>query len=255
MVGSSWPSAASCGQVAAEVIERRGLGLLLRTWRSGSLEGPRRLGVAAGAAADACGMSLPRSRSVSARACSRLTPGVGEHLGRDALLLAQQAEQQVLGADVGVVELAGLAHGSSSTFLAREVYGRSGPVAAAAFPFLTVSSIFCWIVLEVDVRGWSARRRRRPRPRGSGRAGCARCRRIRGAAGPPLRGPSAGPSARVGEVVIHIKDLCLLISDVSRRSDRIAVARLMSRSVAFRLRPAATSRCAGCELISILLMR
>ena len=32
---------------------------------------------------------------------------------------------------------------SSSTFLAREVYGRSGPAAAAAFPFLTVSSIFC----------------------------------------------------------------------------------------------------------------
>src|SRR5713226_5495017 len=34
---------------------------------------------------------------------------------------------------------------SSSTFLAREVYGRSGPAAAAAFPFFTVSSIFCWI--------------------------------------------------------------------------------------------------------------
>ena len=35
---------------------------------------------------------------------------VGQHLRRDPLLLAEQAEQQVLGADVGVVELARLAH-------------------------------------------------------------------------------------------------------------------------------------------------
>src|SRR5437879_10335528 len=34
---------------------------------------------------------------------------------------------------------------SSRTFFARDVYGRSGPAAAAALPFFTVSSIFCWI--------------------------------------------------------------------------------------------------------------
>ena len=37
--------------------------------------------------------------------------GVHEHLRRDSFLLANQAEQQVLGADVGVIELARLGHG------------------------------------------------------------------------------------------------------------------------------------------------
>src|ERR1044071_8074945 len=41
---------------------------------------------------------------------------------------------------------------SSSTFLARDVYGKSGPAAAAAFPFLTVSSIFCWISSRSTLR-------------------------------------------------------------------------------------------------------
>src|SRR5256886_7793995 len=41
---------------------------------------------------------------------------------------------------------------SSSTFLAREVYGRSGPAAAAALPFFTVSSIFCWISSRSTLR-------------------------------------------------------------------------------------------------------
>ena len=36
---------------------------------------------------------------------------IGEHLRRDALLLAQQPQQQMLGADVGVVQLARFAHG------------------------------------------------------------------------------------------------------------------------------------------------
>ena len=38
---------------------------------------------------------------------------VHQHLGGDALLLAEQAEQQVLGADVVVVEVAGLFHRST----------------------------------------------------------------------------------------------------------------------------------------------
>src|SRR5215471_11262389 len=44
---------------------------------------------------------------------------------------------------------------SSSTFLARDVYGRSGPVVCPAFPFLTVSSIFCWMSSSSTLRFWS----------------------------------------------------------------------------------------------------
>src|SRR5205823_2284793 len=42
---------------------------------------------------------------------------IGEHLRRDALLLAQQPQQQMLGADVGVVQLARLAHRQLEHFL------------------------------------------------------------------------------------------------------------------------------------------
>src|ERR671918_424920 len=59
----------------------------------------------------ACGISVPRMRSVE------IDASVGEHLRRDSLLLAEEAEEQVLGADVAVIELAGFAHRQLEDFL------------------------------------------------------------------------------------------------------------------------------------------
>ena len=68
MVGIELPFGGELGEVAAEVIERRRLGLLLGLGRR------RPAGCPPVPPAVACGMSLPSSRSVSARDCSRLTP-------------------------------------------------------------------------------------------------------------------------------------------------------------------------------------
>src|SRR2546422_1497157 len=46
------------------------------------------------------------------------------HLRRDPLLLTQQPEQQVLGADVGVVQLARLAHGELEHLLGARRVGQ-----------------------------------------------------------------------------------------------------------------------------------
>ena len=46
-----------------------------------------------------------------------LQPQVHQHLGGDSFLLAEQAQQQVLGADVVVVEVAGLLHRVFDDFL------------------------------------------------------------------------------------------------------------------------------------------
>jgi predicted secreted protein len=56
---------------------------------------------------------------------------VHQHLRRDAVVLTQQAEQQVLGADVVVVEAAASSIAYSMTFLARGVWG--------SLPIVTIS--------------------------------------------------------------------------------------------------------------------
>src|SRR6185437_2672916 len=66
--------------------------------------------------------------------------GVDQDLCGDPFFLAQEPEQQMLGADVGMIEVARLGHRSSNTFFARDVYGRSGPVTVAELPRFTVSS-------------------------------------------------------------------------------------------------------------------
>src|SRR2546425_4060290 len=55
-------------------------------------------------------MSLPDKRSVSARACSSRTPAALSTCAAIPSLLRQQPEQQVLCADVGVVQLTCLTH-------------------------------------------------------------------------------------------------------------------------------------------------
>ncbi len=88
------------GEVAAEMIQRGRLRLLLGTRRRA---GGRALGGLRHVGAEKAEGFRPRLLEVD--------PGVGEHLGGDALLLAQQPEQEVLGAHVGVVQLPRLAHG------------------------------------------------------------------------------------------------------------------------------------------------
>ena len=88
-------------EVAAEVIQRRRLRLLLRLGaRRGRLRRRRR------ARRHVAAQQPQRLRARLLQVDAR----IGQHLRRDALLLAQQAEQQVLGADVGVIELARFRH-------------------------------------------------------------------------------------------------------------------------------------------------
>ena len=104
MTGSSSPFAGQLGEVASEAVERRRLADLPRALR--------RLGPAAGRRLERLAL-----RPVHAGAeqvehffadLFELEPEVHQHLGRDAVLFAEQAEQEVLGADVVVVEVARL---------------------------------------------------------------------------------------------------------------------------------------------------
>src|SRR3989441_526125 len=90
------------GQVAAEVIECRRLRLLLALGARGlrARAGRRRSGRHLAAEQPQC--LGTRLLQVDAR--------VGQYLRGDPLLLAQQTEQQVLGADIGMVQLARLTH-------------------------------------------------------------------------------------------------------------------------------------------------
>ena len=91
MTGSSLPARAASVRLMPELVDgrrlARALGLLGR-----------------GPADELC----DRTRMTSWRTLSRLTPRRLEHAGGDALALADEAEQQVLGADVVVAEAAGL---------------------------------------------------------------------------------------------------------------------------------------------------
>jgi hypothetical protein len=106
------------GEVAAEGVERRGLAL--GAARAGLAAGLALLGPAAAgrlaAAAAAALAALLRLLAALRRAQElehllahvlELDAQVREHAGRDALALLDQAQQQVLGADVVVAELAG----------------------------------------------------------------------------------------------------------------------------------------------------
>ena len=91
MTGSSLPSRAAIGQVAAELVEHgRAGGRAL----GGPAGGDRLLALVAGEQLDDL-----LAHPVQVRA------ELAEHLRRDALTLADQAEQDVLGPDVVVAEL------------------------------------------------------------------------------------------------------------------------------------------------------
>ena len=96
MTGSSLPSRAACGEVAAELVEhQRGRRRALRRAAAGG----RRL------------LALVARQQLDDLLADPVEVGaeLDQHLRGDALALADQAEQDVLGADVVVAELQRLA--------------------------------------------------------------------------------------------------------------------------------------------------
>ena len=108
------------GEVATELVQHQGTGLALsaRSRRPVVAEGlspePGARGAAAGTAV--AGEQLDDLLAHAGEVCAELHQDLGGH----ALALANEAEEDVLGADVVVAELEGLAEADSSrTFLAR----------------------------------------------------------------------------------------------------------------------------------------
>ena len=103
------------GQIAAEAVQRRGL----------RLTGPRGRFAAAGSAGQAAGTfrALGPFHAVAQQVQNLLAdlfqfqPQVHQHLGGDAFLLAEQAQEDMLGADVVMVEVSGLFHRVLDDFL------------------------------------------------------------------------------------------------------------------------------------------
>ena len=129
------------GEVAAEVIQRRSLGLLFRLGRGAGL-GCRGLRLRHVAAQQPQGL---RARLLQAHA------RVGQHLGGDALLFPEQTQQEVLGAHVGVVQLPGLGHGQLQHLLGPRGVRQVGPDGGARFPLLDRLLDLLLDLLEVDV--------------------------------------------------------------------------------------------------------
>ena len=118
MTGSSWLLRAAC----------------VRSMPSWSTVGVRVAWRAPEPAAAAWGCASLRMRVVSARTRSRFTPEAFEHAGGDAFALADEAEEQVLGADVVVAQPARFVDGELDDFLGarrQADFAQHGAVAAA----------------------------------------------------------------------------------------------------------------------------
>src|SRR5688572_8873088 len=100
-------------EIAAEVIERRCLGLLLalrlrRSWRAAPALLRR--------SATLWHLGAKEAERLGARGVE-IHARIGQHLSGNPLLFAKEAEQEVLRADVAVVELTRLAHGELEDLL------------------------------------------------------------------------------------------------------------------------------------------
>ena len=191
MVGSSLPSRGELREVAAEVVERRRLGLLLAL-RRGERAARRRPSRRCPPRASRCraGAASPRARLRGSRP-ARAAPAPRSPSPRGSGRAAGARCRRSCGSSARASLIA-----SSSTLFARGVYGSSGPMVCAAFPFLTISSIFCWISSRSTPRFFSTAAAT-PSPSRMRPSRIARCRCSRGGAAPPLRAPSRGPSAPV----------------------------------------------------------
>src|SRR5438309_2065948 len=130
-------------QVAAEVIERRGFRLLLTLGARGLRAGAGRRRPRRHLAAEQPQRFGARLLQVDAR--------VGQDLRRDPLLLPQQTEQQMLGADIGVVQLARLAHRELEHFLGPGGVRQVGPGGGGRFALLHRLLDLLLDLFEVDV--------------------------------------------------------------------------------------------------------
>ena len=135
-------------EVAAELVQRRASRRAPRARRRAAADGVP-----------------PSSLSVSSRTRLRSTPSSSSTLRRHALALADQAEQQVLGADVVVAERAGLLDRQLEHALGarreRDLADRQGAAGGADHVLDRLAD-----ALEVEAQVVAARSPRCPRPRG-----------------------------------------------------------------------------------------
>jgi len=187
------------GEIPAKVIERRCLRLLLAL-------GTRACAPSRTAPAPTA-FRWASSRQRLRRACCQVhAASVRTCAAIPFLPPAASPEQQMLGADVGVVQPRApslIASSSNHIYMPADVYGRSGPAPPPALPFFTVSLGGGWI--SSDRRsGLVSTARRRPRLRGQPSRMCS-SRRTRGAAARLPPAPSAGPCDPIREVVpVHL---------------------------------------------------
>src|SRR5215471_8301627 len=108
-------------QISAEMIERRRLGFLfalgLRCLRSAAALLRRRTTLRH--------LSAEYAQRFGARRLE-IHPRIGQHLCGDALLLSKKAEEQMLGADVTVIQLARFAHSELEHLLRARGIGKIG---------------------------------------------------------------------------------------------------------------------------------
>ena len=145
----------------------------VRSMPSWSTVGVRRRARGAPAAAP-CGMLCERMRVVSCADLLEVDAEALEHAGGDALALADEAEQQVLGADVVVVEAARLVDGELDDLLGARREADLAEHGAVAAPDDELDGGADLVQLDAEVGEHLARRRHRPR--GRGRAAGAPCR-------------------------------------------------------------------------------
>ncbi len=131
------------GEIAAEVIERRGLRLLLAL-------GARGLRARAGRRRARRHLAAEQPQRLGARLL-QVDARVGQHLRGDPLLLPQQTEQQMLRPHVGVVQLARLAHGELENFFGPGRVRQIGSGGGGRFALLHRLLDLLLNLLEVDV--------------------------------------------------------------------------------------------------------
>ncbi len=102
------------GEVSAEVIERGSLRLLLSLARL-RLRCARR-SLRSGWCPPLWHFGAEQAQRLRLRGVE-INTSIGQNLSRDTLLLAEQTEQQVLGADITMTQIAGFAHGELEHFL------------------------------------------------------------------------------------------------------------------------------------------
>ena len=139
-------------EIAAEMVERRRLGLLFALGR-----GLRRRGTLLLLRTTLWHLCAEDAQSFGAGGVE-VHARVGQHLCGNALLLAEKAKQQVLRADVAVIELARLAHGELEHLLRARCIREIGTGGLTGFPLLHRLFDLLLDVVQLDVEVLEHRR-------------------------------------------------------------------------------------------------